>query len=44
MRNSYEVIEAWVCECDGCWCCEGSEPGCTCDIDWDDMYEHSNME
>jgi len=27
------------CTCDGCWACAGRVVGCTCDIDWDVMYE-----
>jgi hypothetical protein len=27
------------CTCEGCWACTGNEVGCTCDIDWDALYE-----
>lgn len=28
------------CGCDGCWACKGQERGCTCHIDWDEVYGH----
>lgn len=27
------------CACEGCWACKGKELDCTCDVDWDAMYE-----
>ncbi len=27
------------CACGGCWACKGKQLDCTCDIDWDAMYE-----
>lgn len=27
------------CACSGCWACSGEELDCTCDIDWDELYE-----
>jgi hypothetical protein len=27
------------CTCEGCWCCRGHVVACTCDIDWDKLYE-----
>ena len=29
------------CTCKGCWSCTGEEVGCTCDIDWDELYERN---
>lgn len=29
------------CSCDGCWACSGREDGCTCDVDWDRLYEEA---
>lgn len=26
------------CTCSGCWACKGRVIGCTCDIDWDEMF------
>lgn len=26
------------CSCDGCTGCVGREIGCTCDVDWDEIY------
>jgi hypothetical protein len=27
------------CTCDGCWACAGHVVACTCDIDWNALYE-----
>jgi hypothetical protein len=28
-----------ITESTGCWACEGNQLDCTCDVDWDAMYE-----
>lgn len=27
------------CACEGCWACKGKELDCTCDVNWDALYE-----
>ena len=34
-------VPTWTCSCDGCWACGGHATGCTCDVDWDDLYERA---
>lgn len=31
--------ELYICSCTGCWACKGRIMGCTCDVDWDAIYE-----
>lgn len=35
------VTYVYWCSCPGCWACDGREPLCTCDVDWDALYERS---
>lgn len=37
--DSGALTHAEACSCEGCWACAGHMAGCTCDVDWDALYE-----
>lgn len=42
--NGGDALLRRRCTCTDCWACEGNEPGCTCDIDWERLYHDDTYE